>query len=54
MRMIKRNDPKGKEEKKQKTLEVELDLSGRFPRGNMLKSGLGGEKDARAVLVENL
>ena len=34
-------------------MEAELDLSGRSPRGDMLKSGLEGENEARAFSVEN-
>ena len=36
-----------------KSLEVGLDLSGGFHIGNMHKSGLEGEKEARIVLVGN-
>ena len=34
-------------------MEAELDLSGRSPRGDMLKSGLEGEREARIVTVDS-
>ena len=40
-----------KRKKKYIHLEVELDLSGKFPMCNMLKSGLEGEKEPRTISV---
>ena len=37
---------------KAKPLEVELHLSGRFSRGDVIKSSLEGEKEARVDVVE--
>ena len=33
-------------------LEVELDLSGGIPHGDMRKSGLSGAKEAHTILAE--
>ena len=47
---------KKKQKKRQggeKSSEVELDLSGAFPMGIMLKSGLDGEKEAHTIAVGN-
>ena len=39
----KKGRPKRKRRERAKPLEVELDLGGEFPRGNMLRSSLDGD-----------
>ena len=37
---------------KAKSLEVELDSSGEFPRKNMMRSSLGNKKESRLVVFD--
>ena len=46
--------PKKKRREKANPLEVELDLGGEFPRGNMLMSSLENENEARVVSANDL
>ena len=41
--------PKKKRREKAKSLEVELDSSGEFPRGYMVRSSLGNKKGSHLV-----
>ena len=51
MKQKDRHDPK--EERKGKPLVAELDLGGKFSRGNMLRPSLENGKEAHVVILDN-